>query len=99
MGYLAERRIVHKRLTLRNVLAESLDCVKVTGFGRAAPPDVTGAECTEDGGEMLIKWMAPECIHERMFSHRSDVWAFGEHVFTGGGVDCRGGGGGGCLVE
>ena len=27
---------------------------------------------------MAIKWLAPECIERRIFTHKSDVWAFGK---------------------
>lgn len=29
------------------------------------------------GAQMAIKWLAPECIERRIFTHKSDVWAFG----------------------
>jgi len=27
---------------------------------------------------MPIKWLALECIRNRIYSHKSDVWSFGE---------------------
>lgn len=32
--------------------------------------------------QMAIKWLAPECIERRIFTHKSDVWAFGMRIFA-----------------
>lgn len=31
--------------------------------------------------QMPIKWLALECIQHRIFTHKSDVWAFGVTVW------------------
>jgi L1 cell adhesion molecule len=30
---------------------------------------------------MPMKWLALECIHEKIFTHKSDVWAFGVTIW------------------
>ena len=39
--------------------------------------DINEDEYKAHGGKMPIKWLALECIQHRIFTHKSDVWAFG----------------------
>lgn len=77
MAYLEERRMVHRDLALRNVLLQTPGCVKITDFGLAKLLDINEDEYKAAGGKMPIKWLALECIQQRIFTHKSDVWAFG----------------------
>lgn len=77
MAYLEEKRLVHRDLAARNVLVQNTNCVKITDFGLAKLLDVDQLEYTADGGKMPVKWLAPECLKYRVFTHKSDVWAFG----------------------
>ena len=52
-------------------------CVKITHFSLAKLLDINEDEYKLAGGKMLIKWLALECIQHRVFTHKSDVWAFG----------------------
>lgn len=76
MAYLEEKNIVHRDLALRNVLIQRLNCVKITDFGLAKLLDYDKCEYKSEGGKMPIKWLAPECISDKKFTHKSDVWAF-----------------------
>ena len=76
MAYLEDKKIVHRDLALRNVLIQRANCVKITDFGLAKLLEYNEEEFKADGGKMPIKWLAPECIAERKFTHKSDVWAF-----------------------
>lgn len=78
MAYLEERRLVHRDLAARNVLVQTPNCVKITDFGLAKLLDYNEEEYKAAGGKMPIKWLALECIQHRIFTHKSDVWAFGE---------------------
>lgn len=62
---------------MRNVLIQRLNYVKITDFGLAKLLDYNECEYKAEGGKMPIKWLAPECILDRRFTHKSDVWAFG----------------------
>ncbi|KFB41066.1 AGAP008819-PA-like protein [Anopheles sinensis] len=77
MAYLEERRLVHRDLAARNVLVQTPSCVKITDFGLAKLLDYDSDEYRAAGGKMPIKWLALECIRHRVFTSKSDVWAFG----------------------
>ncbi|KAK4296732.1 hypothetical protein Pmani_030810 [Petrolisthes manimaculis] len=81
MAYLEERRLVHRDLAARNVLVQTPSCVKITDFGLAKLLDYNEDEYKAAGGKMPIKWLALECIQHRIFTHKSDVWAFGVTVW------------------
>ncbi|KAK9499252.1 hypothetical protein O3M35_002321 [Rhynocoris fuscipes] len=81
MAYLEEKRLVHRDLAARNVLVQTPSCVKITDFGLAKLLDINEDEYRAEGGKMPIKWLAPECIQLRTFTHKSDVWAFGVTIW------------------
>lgn len=88
MAYLEEKRLVHRDLAARNVLLQTPGIVKITDFGLAKLLDINEEEYKAEGGKMPIRWLALECIQHRIFTHKSDVWAFGVTVwelFTYGG--------------
>ncbi|XP_011298706.1 epidermal growth factor receptor isoform X4 [Fopius arisanus] len=81
MSYLEERRLVHRDLAARNVLVQTPSCVKITDFGLAKLLDINEDQYKAAGGKMPIKWLALECIQHRVFTHKSDVWAFGVTIW------------------
>ncbi|KAL1117238.1 hypothetical protein AAG570_004564 [Ranatra chinensis] len=81
MSYLEEKRLVHRDLAARNVLVQTPNCVKITDFGLAKLLDINEDEYKANGGKMPIKWLALECIQHRIFTHKSDVWAFGVTIW------------------
>lgn len=81
MSYLEEKRLVHRDLAARNVLVQTPNCIKITDFGLAKLLDINEDEYKAAGGKMPIKWLALECIQHRIFTHKSDVWAFGVTVW------------------
>ena len=81
MAYLEEKRLVHRDLAARNVLVQTPSCVKITDFGLAKLLDINEDQYKAAGGKMPIKWLAPECIQLRTFTHKSDVWAFGKDTY------------------
>ncbi|XP_071057368.1 epidermal growth factor receptor isoform X2 [Onthophagus taurus] len=81
MAYLENKRLVHRDLAARNVLVQTPGCVKITDFGLAKLLDINEEEYKAAGGKMPIKWLALECILHRIFTHKSDVWAFGVTIW------------------
>lgn len=81
MAYLEERRLVHRDLAARNVLVQSPSFVKITDFGLAKLLSTDTNEYKAAGGKMPIKWLALECIRHRIFTTKSDVWAFGVTIW------------------
>lgn len=81
MAYLEEHRLVHRDLAARNVLVKNGNTVKITDFGLAKLLDIDEEQYKAAGGKMPIKWLALECIQHRIFTHKSDVWAFGVTIW------------------
>lgn len=81
MAYLEENRMVHRDLALRNVLLQTTGKALISDFGLAKFLEVNQSEYHSGGGRLPIKWLAPECIRERKFTHKSDIWAFGVTVW------------------
>nr|ANP44417.1 epidermal growth factor receptor Smed-egfr-5 [Schmidtea mediterranea] len=77
MEYLESKGIIHCDLAARNVLIQSPRQVKITDFGLAKMLDYSQQQYQFKGGRMPIKWLAVECIRNRIFSSKSDVWSYG----------------------
>ena len=51
----------------------------------------TGAvKAATDGEQALVRWMAPECLRDAEYTHKSDVWAMGVVVYEENISDVRG---------
>ncbi|GAU88257.1 hypothetical protein RvY_00994-2 [Ramazzottius varieornatus] len=81
MKYLEDRHMIHRDLALRNVLVQTPMWVKITDFGLAKMLDCTQSAYKAGSGKMPIKWLAPECITNSVYSHKTDTWAFGVTVW------------------
>lgn len=76
MEYLANKKIVHRRLAARNILLTFLFDVKISGFGPVPNEEDEGAK----GEKIPVKWLPPECIEAsstRDATEKSDVWSYG----------------------
>lgn len=76
MKALDEAGFVHRDLAARNVLVSSdLHC-KIADFGLAR--DVSTSKVYKsEGGQVAVRWTAPEALSTKIYSSASDVWSFG----------------------
>ncbi|XP_065897347.1 uncharacterized protein [Dysidea avara] len=77
MSYLQSLKIIHRDLACRNVLVGEGKRLKVSDFGLARSLAYSSVYTKSTDGKLPIRWMAPESILDRTFTHQSDVWAFG----------------------
>ncbi|KAJ0986426.1 hypothetical protein J5N97_004782 [Dioscorea zingiberensis] len=74
MEYIHSQGVIHRDLKPENILFDKDFCVKIADFGIACEE----ANCdalAEDPG--TYRWMAPEMIKHKPYSHKVDVYSFG----------------------
>jgi serine/threonine protein kinase len=81
MAHLASQGVVHRDLAARNVLLGGHCEPKISDFGmsRMVGQDKQTGQTNSTVGP--IKWMPPESLSERIYSEKSDVWAYGVTLY------------------
>ncbi|CAH1635238.1 unnamed protein product [Spodoptera littoralis] len=77
MEYLASRKVLHGDLAARNVLLAEDNIVKICDFGLARSIYKNDEYQKKENCLLPVKWLAIECMTDRIFSTQSDVWSFG----------------------
>ncbi|KAK3869901.1 hypothetical protein Pcinc_024815 [Petrolisthes cinctipes] len=77
MEYLAFKKVLHGDLAARNVLLAEDNIVKISDFGLAKDIYKNENYKKKSDGPVPVKWLALECLQDRIFSTQSDVWSFG----------------------
>ncbi|XP_026747230.1 vascular endothelial growth factor receptor 1 isoform X3 [Trichoplusia ni] len=77
MEYLASRKVLHGDLAARNVLLAEDNIVKICDFGLARSIYKNDEYQKKENSLLPVKWLAIECMTDRIFSTQSDVWSFG----------------------
>ncbi|CAG0898994.1 unnamed protein product [Darwinula stevensoni] len=73
-----DKLIVHRNLAARNILLAEENVVKISDFGFARDIHVNNQYVKKGDGPVPYKWMALESlIHEKVYTSKSDVWAYG----------------------
>ena len=52
--------------------------VKITDFGLTAILNIGETTFKSASGKVPVRWLAPECLRYRLYTHKSDVWSYGE---------------------
>ncbi|KRZ80693.1 Tyrosine-protein kinase transforming protein Fps [Trichinella papuae] len=73
MEYLANKKIIHRDLALRNCLWKN-NTVKIADFGLAREGEFYEMKGTET---IPVRWTAPDVLLHKKYSEKSDVWSFG----------------------
>ncbi|CAK1551856.1 unnamed protein product [Leptosia nina] len=77
MEYLASRKVLHGDLAARNVLLAEDNVVKICDFGLARSIYKNDEYQKKENSPLPVKWLAIECMMDRIFSTQSDIWSFG----------------------
>jgi len=79
MLHLSSEGLVHRDLAARNVLLNASLTPAVSDFGMSRLAEENAAVYSKaDVGP--LKWMAPESLQSKLYSQKTDVWAFGVTV-------------------
>ncbi|XP_063715255.1 receptor tyrosine-protein kinase erbB-2-like isoform X4 [Symsagittifera roscoffensis] len=79
MAHLESLGMIHRDLAARNVLVEDPKRIRISDFGlsKLLDADKDEQDYQADDSKLPIRWLAKECLTGRLFSHKSDVWAYG----------------------
>ncbi|KAJ8400954.1 hypothetical protein AAFF_G00389110 [Aldrovandia affinis] len=77
MEYLSSKKCIHRDLAARNVLVTEDNVMKIADFGLARDIHHIDYYKKTTNGRLPVKWMAPEALFDRIYTHQSDVWSFG----------------------
>ena len=76
LAYLHARRFVHSDVAARIVLVNSAWQCKISDFGLSRDTEKSSYYRSK-GGNLPIRWTAPEALEHSRFNEATDVWAFG----------------------
>ncbi|XP_017364055.1 fibroblast growth factor receptor 2 [Cebus imitator] len=88
LAYPGGPECIHRDLAARNVLVTENNVMKIADFGLARDINNIDYYKKTTNGRLPVKWMAPEALFDRVYTHQSDVWSFGVlmwEIFTLGG--------------
>jgi len=73
MKHLEEKQITHRDLAARNILINDSKTLKISDFGLSR----MGIYVNTKTKQVPLRWLSVEAIRDRLYSNKSDVWAFG----------------------
>jgi serine/threonine protein kinase len=78
LAYLERQKCIHRDVAARNCLLGAKGELKISDFGMSDDKRIMQDDKL---GRMPVKWLAPETLQDRIFSSKTDVWAFGVLVW------------------
>ncbi|VDM48318.1 unnamed protein product [Toxocara canis] len=78
LAYLESKKCIHRDIAARNCLLSAKYDVKISDFGMSNERTFMHDDKL---GKVPMKWLAPETMQQRVFSSKSDVWAYGVMVY------------------
>uniref|UniRef100_A0A2K5CJ77 Fibroblast growth factor receptor n=1 Tax=Aotus nancymaae TaxID=37293 RepID=A0A2K5CJ77_AOTNA len=76
MQYLESRKCIHRDLAARNVLVTEDNVMKIADFGLARGVHHIDYYKKTSNGRLPVKWMAPEALFDRVYTHQSDSLSY-----------------------
>ncbi|XP_035779978.1 mast/stem cell growth factor receptor Kit-like isoform X2 [Anopheles albimanus] len=73
MEHLEDLGITHRDLAARNILIDERKTLKISDFGLSR----TGIYINSVNKKVPLRWLSIEAIRDKLYSSKSDVWAFG----------------------
>lgn len=77
MAFLAMNDFVHRDLACRNCLVGDDESVKIADFGLSRNIQYQEYYRKQGEAKVPVRWMAPECLQEAVYTTEGDVWSFG----------------------
>ncbi|PRP80214.1 hypothetical protein PROFUN_12100 [Planoprotostelium fungivorum] len=77
LQHLHSEKVIHRDLAARNILLTSDLVCKVSDFGLSREQKQGVEESKTESNVGPLKWMAPEAIHNQLYSIQSDVYSYG----------------------
>ncbi|CAO4376031.1 unnamed protein product [Caenorhabditis nigoni] len=78
LAHLEKMNCIHRDVAARNCLLSSKNEIKISDFGLA---DNKGMAIDFSLDKLPIKWLAPETMQDKVYSLKSDIWAFGVMIW------------------
>eukprot|EP00051_Salpingoeca_urceolata_P024587 m.433669 g.433669 ORF g.433669 m.433669 type:complete len:2065 (-) comp20251_c1_seq2:318-6512(-) len=92
LEHIHSKGFVHRDVAARNVLVSSEVVCKIADFGLARD-EGDDTYYRSSGGQLPIRWTAPEALEGRRFDESTDVWSYGilvQEIFTDGATPYQG---------